>query len=82
MPALAAVLRQGLVEQIQLPVHEAFHFLQEIAPRLQAEGVGVQLPSWWLKRGRKRLGLKLRVMQDHSLYAADSSAVIHRLGLT
>ncbi|WPS86091.1 DEAD/DEAH box helicase [Brevibacillus halotolerans] len=81
MPALEETLRQALVEQIQLPVQEAFHFLQEIAPRLQAEGVGVQLPSWWVKRGRKRLGLKLRVKQDHSLYAADSSAVIHRLGL-
>ncbi|WP_127544927.1 DEAD/DEAH box helicase [Actinoplanes sp. OR16] len=57
---LFPLLHMALLEQrpaaMPLTTGEAFEFLGQVAPLLQAAGFGVQLPSW---AGRKAVGLKL-----------------------
>jgi SNF2 family DNA or RNA helicase len=57
---LFPLLHVALLEQrpaaMRLTTAEAFEFLRQVAPLLQAAGFGVQLPSW---AGRKAVGLKL-----------------------
>ncbi|MEU4419476.1 DEAD/DEAH box helicase [Actinoplanes sp. NPDC024001] len=57
---LFPLLHVALLEQrpaaMELSTGEAYEFLRQVAPLLQAAGFGVQLPSW---AGRKAVGLKL-----------------------
>jgi superfamily II DNA or RNA helicase len=57
---LFPLLHVALLEQrpaaMRLTTGEAYEFLRQVAPLLQAAGFGVQLPSW---AGRKGVGLKL-----------------------
>jgi SNF2 family DNA or RNA helicase len=57
---LFPLLHVALLEQrpaaMRLATGEAYEFLRQVAPLLQAAGFGVQLPSW---AGRKAVGLKL-----------------------
>ncbi|MDN5915098.1 MAG: SNF2-related protein [Pseudonocardia sp.] len=54
-PELAAALRRSRPAACDLDVEGAHHFLAHAAALLDAAGFGVQLPSWWDRRGR--LGL-------------------------
>ncbi len=47
---------------IELSSAEAFKFLRETVPLLEASGFGLMLPSWW-KKPLKKLGVSLRVSQ-------------------
>ncbi|WP_328464402.1 DEAD/DEAH box helicase [Actinoplanes sp. NBC_00393] len=57
---LFPLLHVALLEQrpaaMELSTGEAYEFLRQVAPLLQAAGFGVQLPAW---AGRKGVGLKL-----------------------
>jgi SNF2 family DNA or RNA helicase len=57
-------LRDGLnratPDQITLSGPEAYAFLREVAPVLEASGFGILVPPWWNRPGA-RLGLKLRL---------------------
>ncbi|AEV81335.1 helicase SNF2 [Actinoplanes sp. SE50] len=55
-PALHEALRTQQPAAMTLDTAEAYDFLRQAAPLLQAAGFGVQLPSW---AGRKGVGLKL-----------------------
>ncbi|MBB4738447.1 SNF2 family DNA or RNA helicase [Actinoplanes octamycinicus] len=55
-PALHEALREQQPAAMTLSTAEAYDFLRQAAPLLQAAGFGVQLPSW---AGRKGVGLKL-----------------------
>ncbi|GIF05253.1 DEAD/DEAH box helicase [Actinoplanes siamensis] len=55
-PALHGALREPQPAGTVLTTAEAYDFLRQAAPLLQAAGFGVQLPSW---AGRKGAGLKL-----------------------
>jgi len=57
-------LREGLKTArpvgMQLSNQEAFDFLREAAPLLEASGFGVLVPPWWNKPGT-RLGIRLKI---------------------
>jgi SNF2 family DNA or RNA helicase len=55
-PGLHDALRTARPSRLPLTTAEAFEFLRQAAPLLQAAGFAVQLPSW---AGRKALSLKL-----------------------
>ncbi|MEV6347970.1 DEAD/DEAH box helicase [Actinoplanes sp. NPDC051851] len=55
-PLLHLSLQEQQPAAMALSTAEAYDFLQQTAPLLQAAGFGVQLPSW---AGRKAVGLKL-----------------------
>ncbi|GLW32149.1 DEAD/DEAH box helicase [Actinoplanes regularis] len=55
-PALHEALREQEPSAMTLNTAEAYDFLRQAAPLLQAAGFGVQLPAW---AGRKGVGLKL-----------------------
>jgi SNF2 family DNA or RNA helicase len=61
---LFSPLREGLKtakpEGIPLSGQEAFEFLRECAPLLEASGFGVLTPPWWNKPGT-RLGVRLKL---------------------
>jgi superfamily II DNA or RNA helicase len=59
-PALATALRQARPTACELDVAGAHHFLSEVAALLDAAGFGVQLPSWWDRRGRLGLVASVR----------------------
>ncbi|MBK9178594.1 MAG: DEAD/DEAH box helicase [Acidimicrobiales bacterium] len=56
-PDLAASLDVARPEGADLAVEEAHRFLVAAAPLLEQAGIGVLLPSWWLRR--PRLGARL-----------------------
>ncbi|MEV6305092.1 DEAD/DEAH box helicase [Actinoplanes sp. NPDC051861] len=55
-PLLHVALLEQRPDAMRLSTGEAYEFLRQVAPLLQAAGFGVQLPSW---AGRKGVGLKL-----------------------
>ncbi|MEO3856296.1 DEAD/DEAH box helicase [Acrocarpospora sp. B8E8] len=55
-PALERALREARPHEMELSTAQAFAFLRDVAPLLQAAGFGVRLPGW---AGRRRIGLKL-----------------------
>ncbi|MBB3099845.1 SNF2 family DNA or RNA helicase [Actinoplanes campanulatus] len=55
-PLLHVALLEQRPSAMPLTTGEAYDFLRQAAPLLQAAGFGVQLPSW---AGRKAVGLKL-----------------------
>ncbi|HWS33970.1 MAG TPA: DEAD/DEAH box helicase, partial [Actinoplanes sp.] len=73
---LFPLLHIALLEQrpaaMPLTTGEAFEFLRQTAPLLQAAGFGVQLPSW---AGRKAVGLKLTTRSKPKSKAGASRAV-------
>lgn len=73
---LFPLLHVALLEQqpaaMPLSTAEAFEFLRQVAPLLQAAGFGVQLPAW---AGRKAVGLKLTTRSKPRSTTASSRAV-------
>ncbi|WP_229071778.1 DEAD/DEAH box helicase [Actinoplanes sp. DH11] len=73
---LFPLLHVALLEQrpaaMPLTTGEAFEFLRQVAPLLQAAGFGVQLPAW---AGRKQVGLKLTTRSKPKTKAGASRAV-------
>lgn len=73
---LFPVLHVALLEQrpaaMALTTGEAYEFLRQTAPLLQAAGFGVQLPAW---AGRKAVGLKLTTRSKTRSKAGASRAV-------
>ncbi|GAA1587186.1 DEAD/DEAH box helicase [Actinoplanes couchii] len=73
---LFPVLHTALLEQrpaaMRLSTGEAYEFLRQTAPLLQAAGFGVQLPAW---AGRKAVGLKLTARSKPKSKAGASRAV-------
>lgn len=73
---LFPLLHIALLEQrpaaMPLTTGEAYEFLRQTAPLLQAAGFGVQLPAW---AGRKAVGLKLTTRSKPKSKAGASRAV-------
>jgi len=59
-PPLDPCAQEGGPTQIVLDLEQAYHFLRDAAPILQAESFGVQVPNWW-HRERPRLRTRLNV---------------------
>ena len=51
---------QPCPDEFSLTLEEAYRFLRDAAPVLEAEGFGIWLPSWWQSQ-RARLGIRLDV---------------------
>lgn len=77
-PALHEALREQQPAAMTLSTSEAYEFLRQVAPLLQAAGFGVQLPSW---AGRKGVGLKLTT-RSRSKAGASRAAADSGFGLT
>ncbi|MEU8240557.1 SNF2-related protein [Actinoplanes missouriensis] len=71
-PLLHVALLEKQPAAMPLATGEAFEFLRQVAPLLQAAGFGVQLPSW---AGRKGIGLKLTTRSKSKSKAGASRAV-------
>jgi SNF2 family DNA or RNA helicase len=71
-------LRTARPEGLDLSTAEAFEFLKQAAPLLQAAGFGVQLPAW---AGRKGLGLKLTARSKSGSRSGQGAAVGQGFGL-
>ncbi|MGB5050709.1 MAG: DEAD/DEAH box helicase, partial [Caldilineaceae bacterium] len=65
-PPIKESLRTSRPEMALLSTAEAHQFLREIGPLLESSGFGLILPDWWQRRGRSRLGLRLRLYSDRS----------------
>ncbi len=61
-PPIADSMRSPRPEGAVLTSGEAYHFLREIGPLLEASGFGLLLPEWWSGRRHARLGLRLRLL--------------------
>jgi SNF2 family DNA or RNA helicase len=57
-PQLVEALRDARPVGLELDLHGAYHFLAEVAGRLDQAGFGVLLPAWWGSSGR-RVGLSV-----------------------
>jgi len=62
-PPLERSLRSARPEACRLTVHEAYTFLREVAPLLEASGFGVLVPPWWSKR-RAPLSVRARLSSE------------------
>ncbi|GAA4944114.1 DEAD/DEAH box helicase [Actinoplanes utahensis] len=71
-PTLHVALLEQRPAVMSLSTGEAYDFLRQIAPLLQAAGFGVQLPAW---AGRKAVGLKLTTRSKPKSKAGASRAV-------
>lgn len=70
-PALHEALREQQPAAMTLSTAEAYDFLRQTAPLLQAAGFGVQLPSW---AGRRGVGLKLTTRSKSKAGASRAAA--------
>jgi SNF2 family DNA or RNA helicase len=62
---IAASLSQPAPAGVELDLEAAYRFLSERAARLEAEGFGVFLPSWWTRQGtRQRLALRALIKPE------------------
>ncbi len=52
-PPLERSLQEAQPTQCLLSLEEAYTFLKQTAPVLEQSGIGVLLPSWWVKRQRR-----------------------------
>ena len=59
-PPLRDGLKTAKPDGLALTSQQAYHFLRESAPILEASGFGVLVPPWWNKPGT-RLGVRLRM---------------------
>jgi SNF2 family DNA or RNA helicase len=59
-PSLENSLKERRPKTARLNVDEAYTFLREAAPLLEASGFGLMTPPWWNKRGA-RLGARLKM---------------------
>lgn len=57
---LALAEGQPFPAEFSLTLEESYRFLRDAAPMLEAEGVGIWLPSWWHSQ-HARLGIRLDV---------------------
>jgi hypothetical protein len=57
---LQKALKSATPTRLTLEADQAYHFLRESAPLLQASGFGVLVPPWWNKPG-SRLGVRLKL---------------------
>ncbi|BCJ43862.1 helicase HelZ [Actinoplanes ianthinogenes] len=78
-PALHEALREQQPAAMTLSTAEAYDFLRQAAPLLQAAGFGVQLPSW---AGRKGVGLKLTTRSKSKSGSSSRAAADSGFGLT
>jgi SNF2 family DNA or RNA helicase len=72
-PPLSASLASARPTHAALDTHQAYTFLRETAPVLEAAGFGVLVPPWWSKPG-SRLGVRLRLRSDRRKDGTDASA--------
>ncbi len=56
-PPLERSLQEAQPTACTLSLEEAYTFLKQVAPVLEQSGIGVLLPSWWVKR-RSRLSVR------------------------
>ncbi|WP_232697217.1 DEAD/DEAH box helicase [Brevibacillus daliensis] len=80
VPQLADELAKELPWQLSMTSSEAFYFLKELVPSLQTAGFGIQLPSWWMQKSRKSLGIKLRVKDWKAISDSKQSGDVTRFG--
>ena len=71
-PPLAACAEPDGPLECTLTLEEAYRFLRDAAPILEAEGFGVWVPRWWRSdRPRLRMRLDIRPLEGHTV-ATDS----------
>ena len=71
-PLEACTEPEGPLE-CRLTVEEAYRFLRDAAPVLEAEGLGVWAPQWWQEaRPRLRMELEIRPLDDPAPVAGAS----------
>lgn len=70
-PPLQAGLKTAKPASLPLSGQEAFQFLRETAPLLEASGFGVLVPPWWNKPG-SRLGVRLKLGSTRKGPGADA----------
>lgn len=75
-PILADSLASARPTGAALDTAQAYTFLREAAPLLEAAGFGVLVPPWWAKPG-SRLGVRLRLRAERRESGAD--AISHGL---
>lgn len=59
-PPITASLKDKRPTHLTLDSRQAYSFLREVAPLLEASGFGLLVPPWWNKAGA-RLGVRLRL---------------------
>jgi SNF2 family DNA or RNA helicase len=69
-PPLREGLKTAQPVALALSTQEAFDFLRESAPLLEASGFGVLVPPWWNKPGT-RLGVRLKLSSGAKTPGAD-----------
>ena len=66
-PPLAACAEPDGPLECTLTLEEAYRFLRDAAPILEAEGFGVWVPQWWRgDRPRLRMRLDIRPLEGHT----------------
>ncbi|HMQ53841.1 MAG TPA: DEAD/DEAH box helicase, partial [Anaerolineae bacterium] len=70
-PPLTQGLKTAKPAAVSLSTEEAFDFLRNSAPLLEASGFGVLVPPWWNKPGT-RLGVRLKLSSKSSSPGADA----------
>ncbi len=64
-PPLEACAQPGGPTFCKLTLDEAYRFLRDAAPVLEAEGLQIELPDWWQER-EQRLQLRLDIRPDNA----------------
>lgn len=72
-PPLSASLASARPTGVALDTHQAYTFLRETAPLLEAAGFGVLVPPWWAKPG-SRLGVRLRLRSRRRKAETDAAS--------
>ncbi|WP_136608046.1 DEAD/DEAH box helicase [Paenibacillus dokdonensis] len=65
-PEIAAALRVPAPQGMELTSAEMVAFVRNSVPRLNKAGMTVQMPSKWSRKGRRRVGLSLKMQTDDS----------------
>lgn len=79
-PLLERELERPRPQALRLSTEEAYRFLREYAPVLREGGTSVELPAWWSREGRRRIGLQLKLKAAEANQGASASSK-GRLGI-
>lgn len=63
-PEIAAALTVPAPQGLELSSEEMVAFVRHSVPRLNKAGMAVQMPSKWSRKGRRRVGLSLKMQTD------------------
>jgi SNF2 family DNA or RNA helicase len=75
-PELAEALRGPAPESLELTTEEMIAFVRLSVPKLTKAGITVQMPSRWSRKGRRRVGLSLKMLAENAGGGAPGHPVI------